>query len=100
MTVVGIVGLGTMGLALAQLFSSQGWEVRGFDSRRDGVTPEEHPSSRQSNFSISSSIADCVRHVDVALEAVAEDVDVKGSVLAEISSHTEGIIASNTSTFM
>jgi 3-hydroxybutyryl-CoA dehydrogenase len=100
MTVVGIVGLGTMGLALAQLFASQNYEVRGFDSRRDEVAPEEHAWSLQENFRLSSSLADCVRDVDVAIEAVAEDADGKNSVLAEISSHTEGIIASNTSTFM
>jgi 3-hydroxybutyryl-CoA dehydrogenase len=100
MTVVGIVGLGTMGLALAQLFTSQNFDVRGFDSRRDGVAPEEHPWSLQHNFSISASLADCVHDVDVTIEAVAEDLDVKRAVLSEISSHTAGIIASNTSTFM
>lgn len=100
MTVVGIVGLGTMGLALAQLFTSQNCEVRGFDSRRDGFSPEEHPWSSQDNFTVSASIAGCVREVDLAIEAVAEDLDVKSAVLAEMSAHTAGIVASNTSTFL
>lgn len=100
MTVIGIVGLGTMGLALAQLFAAQGCEVRGFDPRRDGVAPDGQAWPGQINFSRSSTIAECVRDVDVALEAVAEDLDVKGPVLTEMSSYTEGIVASNTSTFM
>ncbi|SFR91420.1 3-hydroxybutyryl-CoA dehydrogenase [Microbacterium sp. cf046] len=98
--VVGIAGLGTMGLALAELFVSQNIEVRGFDPRRDAIASDEHPWSLRDNFSLSSSLGDCVRDVDLAIEAVVEDVDVKNSVLAEIALHTEGIIASNTSTFM
>lgn len=100
MTVIGIVGLGTMGLALAQLFGSQGSEVRGFDSRKDVGAPEERAWAHRGNFTIASSIAECVQDVEIAIEAVAEDLDVKSSVLAEISSHTAGIVASNTSTFL
>ena len=54
MTVIGIVGLGTMGLALAQLFGSQGSEVRGFDSRKDVGAPEERAWAHRGNFTIAS----------------------------------------------
>ncbi|MGY0390609.1 3-hydroxyacyl-CoA dehydrogenase family protein [Nocardioides sp. WG-D5] len=100
MTAVGIVGLGTMGLALARLFTSQGFDVRGFDTRNNAVSRETHPWSSRDNFTVSSSIAECVRDADLVIEAVAETLEAKRSVLAEISSHTDGIIASNTSTFI
>lgn len=100
MTVVGIVGLGTMGLALARLFTSQDFEVRGFDARVKAISGETHPWSIRDNFTVSSSIAECVRDADLTIEAVAEDLGAKRSVLTEISSATDGIVASNTSTFM
>ena len=99
MTVVGIVGMGTMGLALAHLFAANNCEVRGFDSRRVSVSPEQSWSDHGS-FTISSSIRDCVQDADVVIEAVAEDLDVKRTVLAEMSTYADGILASNTSTFM
>jgi 3-hydroxybutyryl-CoA dehydrogenase len=97
---VGIVGLGTMGLGLAEMFTSQGFEVRGFDPRAGVITPDSHSWALRDNFTFSSSVAECVSGVDLVIEAVAENLEVKKSVLTEISTLTRGIVASNTSTFM
>lgn len=98
--VVAVIGLGTMGRALAQLFAESGLEVRGYDARTDAVAAAQHPWLAKENVSLAAGLADAVRGADVVIEAVAEDLAVKASALAEIAAGTEGIIASNTSTFL
>lgn len=86
-----VVGLGTMGRAIARTLSSHGFDVRGFDPV--GVDAGE-------DFRASASMHECVHDADIVFEAVPEALDVKEAVLREISRSNVGIIASNTSTFM
>ncbi|MEV4669003.1 3-hydroxyacyl-CoA dehydrogenase family protein [Microbacterium sp. LWO12-1.2] len=95
---VAVIGLGTMGIALARLFHDHGLDVRVFDTRVSEAA--SLPASLGTNLRVCASIRECVENAGFVFEAVSEDPAVKESVLREVSRWTTGIIASNTSTFM
>lgn len=88
---IAVVGLGTMGRAIARTLSTHGFDVRGYD-----------PSGARADAGAvtCTTFQDCVEEADLVFEAVPEDLAVKEAVLRKISGSTVGIIASNTSTFM
>ena len=95
---VAVIGLGTMGIAIARLFQDHGLDVHAFDTRASGA--ESLPASAGTNLRVCPSIRECVENADFVFEAVSEDLAVKESVLREVSRWATAIIASNTSTFM
>ncbi|TQL81615.1 3-hydroxyacyl-CoA dehydrogenase family protein [Microbacterium saperdae] len=97
-TRVAVVGLGTMGIAIARLFENHGHEIRVFDTRVQAADPPAPLAGMR--LQICTTIRECVQDADFVFEAVSEDLAVKESVLREVSRWTAGIIASNTSTFM
>jgi 3-hydroxybutyryl-CoA dehydrogenase len=97
-TRVAVIGLGTMGIGIARLFGAQGLDVRVFDPRPSAA--EALISDPGLNLKICETLRECVVNADFVFEAVSEDLAIKESVLREVSRWTEGIVASNTSTFM
>lgn len=97
-TTAAVVGLGTMGRGIARLLRANGLEVVAVD--REPLTPATAASWGLDEVRLASSIAECVDGADIVFEAVFEDLDVKEEVLREISTATDAVIASNTSTFV
>ncbi|QYH35283.1 3-hydroxyacyl-CoA dehydrogenase family protein [Salinibacterium sp. M195] len=89
---VAVIGLGTMGKGISRLLLQADYEVH----VHDPFLADEAPSGAR----VVSSIEECVSGASVVFEAVSEDLDVKAKVLRTISHATDGLIASNTSTFM
>ena len=114
---VGVIGLGTMGAGVAEVCARNGYEVIAVE-----VTPEalqrgratvEHSSARAlergkvteaersdllARISYSLDVED-LRGVDLVVEAVPEDLDLKRSVFAMLDKVTrpDAILATNTS---
>jgi len=107
---VGIIGAGTMGQGIAQVFASNGYRAlitdadrsiaeRGFQRIRERLLKEEQkgrltPEERkqiEDAIVVSEDLKDC----DLIIEAVFEDLETKKSVFRNITSR--GIIATNTS---
>lgn len=91
-TRVAVIGLGTMGKSIARLLLQSGYDVNAYDSIFTDGAP--------AGVYTASSIEECVSGSSVVFEAVSEDLEVKAKVLRMISDTTDGVIASNTSTFM
>jgi len=114
---VGVVGAGTMGAGIAQVAAQQGYEVVMRDVTddlvADGIERIESGLDRQRGDELTDAEADAalervtgttdladLADVDVAVEAVVEDVDVKRDVFADLAEVTDGdvVLATNTST--
>ena len=114
---VGVVGAGTMGAGIAQVAAESGYGVvvrevtadlvaagldrieAGLDRRRgDELTDAEIEAARD-RVTGTTDLAD-LADVDVAVEAVVEDVDVKRDVFADLADVTDedAVLATNTST--
>ncbi|MCG3150158.1 MAG: putative 3-hydroxybutyryl-CoA dehydrogenase [Verrucomicrobiae bacterium] len=105
---IAVLGLGTMGHAIAQVFAQAGYRVRGFDAvpaaratcharlRRNGAAPATVRRLR-----IFDTVAAAVAGADFVLEAVREDLPTKQQLFAELETlvRSQTILASNTSTF-
>jgi 3-hydroxybutyryl-CoA dehydrogenase len=89
-----VVGLGTMGAGIARLLSEHGIDTTVFDT-----SPDAAARDLGGHVTSTPRIEDCVADADIVFEAVFESLDVKREVLGAISAASEGIIASNTSTF-
>lgn len=115
---VAVIGAGTMGAGIAQAAATAGWETRITDARaealpaalagigrtldgavtRGKMTPDDRAAIR-SRITPAGSVAEASRNVDLVIEAVVEDLDVKRQVLAEaarVVSDT-ALLATNTS---
>ena len=107
---IAVVGAGLMGHGIAQVFALAGYEVTITDSHpptldsakariaanlRD-LGDDERALER---VRPATGLADAVREADLVVEAVAEDLEVKQRLFAEIERHVRGdtILASNTS---
>ncbi len=115
---IGIVGAGTMGQRIAFACVTCGKETRLFDifpeateeARRvvkslirervaDGLLEPGIVESASSLMSISPSLKDCVSDVDLAIETVPENIELKRKVFAEIDhyANSETLIGTNSS---
>jgi len=118
---VAVIGSGLMGHGIAQEFATAGYKVRVQDITEEkleqavqnisrnlkllveiGVLSPEIPQSAMDNIYTSTDLEDVVTDVDIAIEAVFEDLALKKQIFGEMDricpEHT--ILASNTSTFM
>jgi len=119
---VAIVGFGTMGSGIAQVFAQAGFTVVAVDVSEEalkrglnlvwegpfglkkaierGKLTEEQAREALSRISSTTSIQEAVRDSDLVIEAVFEDLDVKRKVFKEVddAAPPNAILASNTST--
>ncbi|MDQ6685175.1 MAG: 3-hydroxyacyl-CoA dehydrogenase, partial [Pseudomonadota bacterium] len=115
--IVGIVGAGTMGRGIVQLFAQAGHRVRCFDAQPGASTQAidyvagmigrgvekcrlpaaqfEQTRARMHACTELSQLADC----DVVIEAIVEDLEVKRALFRELEATVgeDAILASNTS---
>ena len=117
MTTVAIIGLGTMGLGLAQVFASAGFQVLATDTHaaaRDAaqarlaealdkrvITGKLAATARAAtlaNFSVTGGMA-ALAPASLAIEAIVEDLSAKQALFAELETilATDAVLATNTS---
>lgn len=117
---IAVIGAGTMGYGIAVAFAAGGWTVRLYD-----VDPEQLEEAGQRVTAALETLAAhdeavcrdidavaarervqkvlelpaAVRDVDIAIEAVPEDLDAKRGVMVDLEEHAPGdaVLASNTS---
>ncbi|MCC6027824.1 MAG: 3-hydroxyacyl-CoA dehydrogenase family protein [Archaeoglobus sp.] len=115
---IGIVGFGLMGSQIAQFFAQQGYDVVAVDSRKEALEKginsikngrfgvkklvEKGKMSESEAEKVISRIRTSVEYsdlkeCDLVIEAVYEDIDLKLKVFREISSISDAVLASNTS---
>ncbi|MCD2100331.1 3-hydroxyacyl-CoA dehydrogenase NAD-binding domain-containing protein [Rhodococcus rhodochrous] len=90
---VGVIGAGTMGAGLAQLFADKGYETVVVDGHPDAL-------ARITDDAILTSTAlDVCADCDLVIEAVYEDMQVKHDLLRELEGlvRPDAILATNTS---
>jgi 3-hydroxyacyl-CoA dehydrogenase len=80
---VGMVGLGTMGGEIAAYLTRRGSRVYGVD-----IAPEARlRAAKQGLSGVYARIDDLPRDLDTVIEAVPEDLSLKGSILQQLSGH-------------
>jgi 3-hydroxybutyryl-CoA dehydrogenase len=116
-TTVGVVGLGTMGAGIAEVFARGGFEVVGVEQspdhletgrrrietsidrarERGRLSLEEHRSIL-ARLRLTSSLSD-LKDCELVIEAVAERLDIKQAVFAKLDSIVapEAVLGTNTS---
>ena len=115
-----VVGAGTMGHGIAQVFSLAGFQVSLTDNDagvlrnaipriqanlrtciEHGFVSEGEATSVPSRITLVSDLAEATAQADFIVEAVFEDLTIKHEVLRELEEHcpVHAIIASNTSSF-
>lgn len=119
---VAVVGFGTMGSGIAQVFAQAGFSVVAVDVSEEvlrrgleniwsgpfglkkaverGRLTEEQAQEAFSRIKTTTSLPEAVKDADLVIEAVFEDLEVKRKVFTEVDSHAppHAILASNTST--
>jgi 3-hydroxybutyryl-CoA dehydrogenase len=116
---VAVLGLGTMGCGIAQVFASAGCEVRGYDeveaarsSARDrarrnlqelseaGMPLRDGTDATLQRLTVVDSEPDAVKGAEFVIEAVREDLAVKQQLFARLEKTVppSTILATNTST--
>ncbi|MCM0619162.1 3-hydroxyacyl-CoA dehydrogenase family protein [Nocardioides bruguierae] len=114
---VGVVGLGTMGAGIAEVFARHGFSVTGVELDEDGVArgrthletstaravergklTEEERAGLLGRISFSTSLKD-LAHADLVVEAAVESMATKKAILAELDDVVapEAVLATNTS---
>ena len=117
---VAVIGAGTMGHGIAQVFATAGLQVALTDSDgetlgkavrriqanletciRCGLVDEDEAAAVPARIALVSNLADAASQADFVVEAVFEDLAVKHEVLRQLEKHcpTDTILASNTSSF-
>jgi 3-hydroxybutyryl-CoA dehydrogenase len=117
---IAVLGLGTMGHGIAQIFASTGHRVRAYDSAaqarnslkdrirgnldqkaRLGLSPGLDPDAVLDRIEIVSELEPSVQGADFVVEAVREDLPTKKDLFKRLEDlvSEETILASNTSTF-
>lgn len=105
---IAVLGLGTMGHGIAQVFAAAGYRVRGFDdvpAARDSLHARVRNNGAKTatlkRIQVFDTVAAAVTGAHFVLEAVREDLPTKQKIFAEIEAvvSPKAILASNTSTF-
>ena len=119
---VAVVGFGTMGTGIAQVFAQSGFEVVAVDVSEEvlrrgletiasgpfglrrlverGRITEEQMRDILSRIKTTTNLAEAVSSADLVIEAVFEDLEVKRKVFREVDTYAprHAVLASNTST--
>jgi 3-hydroxyacyl-CoA dehydrogenase len=117
---VAVLGLGTMGVGITQVFALAGCSVRAFDpqegarqcalermrteleqTRDAGITPPEAIEPALARITICESEADALQDAEFMTEAVIENLEIKQELFNRIEAFAPErcILASNTSTY-
>lgn len=107
---IAVIGAGLMGAGIAQVFISQGKQVRVYDPvesslksladrLRQNLDLVKQPYDCLANLSISNSLSETVRGADIVFEAAPEQLEVKRSIFRDLLPlvKDDAILASNTS---
>lgn len=115
---VAVLGAGTMGSGIAQVFAQAGCEARLFDSQPEalrrasqriaeywrrgvekGKTTPEQQEKWQGNLHLREGLSSAVHDADLVVEAVPEDMRLKQKVFAEVdgAAPAHALLATNTS---
>jgi len=114
---VGVIGFGSMGSGIAQVFAMNKYEVNVFDISEESINRgienikwslgkfkekgqlSEDPNSILSRIKITKNLADVCKDADLIIEAVFENADIKTILFKEIEKYASNaaIIVSNTS---
>jgi 5-formyl-3-hydroxy-2-methylpyridine 4-carboxylate dehydrogenase len=114
MTKMALIGSGTMGPGIVATMSRGGFEVRVFDSSPDvreriagdaevafGVLERigGQAAAQRGAVTVFDNLAEAVAGVDLVIEAVPENAEIKAAVFADLDKHApaHAILASNTS---
>jgi 5-formyl-3-hydroxy-2-methylpyridine 4-carboxylate dehydrogenase len=114
MTKAALVGSGTMGPGIVATLSRGGFEVRVFDSSpdaRDRITGDAEvafgvleriggkAAPERGGVTVFDNLAEAVAGVDLVIEAVPENAEIKATVFRDLDKHApaNAILASNTS---
>jgi 3-hydroxyacyl-CoA dehydrogenase len=116
---VAVLGAGTMGHGIAQVFGHGGYKVKLLDIDADrllnamdtissnldllvrkGVTTEEKKTATTANITTTLDLEEACRQADFVIEAVPEDLELKKSLFKQVQDicPADSITASNTST--
>ncbi|MGI8645848.1 MAG: 3-hydroxyacyl-CoA dehydrogenase family protein, partial [Nocardioides sp.] len=114
---IGVIGLGTMGAGIAEVFARKGFSVIGVELNETGVTRGrehlEHPTGRAvsrgkiteteqteilDRITLSTDLKD-LAHADLVVEAVVESLEAKTGIFRALDAivDPEAILATNTS---
>ncbi|HET9649436.1 MAG TPA: 3-hydroxybutyryl-CoA dehydrogenase [Microlunatus sp.] len=114
---VAVVGLGTMGAGIAEVFARNGWDVAGIEVAEAALDRGRAILGRSTDRAVATGKLTAhdrdallgrvsfgtdlaaVADADVVVEAVVEDLDVKTTIFAELDRRTrpEALLATNTS---
>lgn len=115
MAVIGVVGLGVMGLGIAQLYAAAGHRVIATDtfapareaavSRLQGALAPRVAAGKMTAAKMAALLAQievaddlaALAPADLIIEAIAEDLGAKQALFAKLETISSGILASNTS---
>ena len=89
---IALIGAGLMGAGLSTVFDTAGWTVSAYDVDRAALS--RLASARQAD-----SLTDAVQDADLVIEAVAERLEVKQAVFADLVRHAppQAVLATNSS---
>ena len=114
---IGVVGLGTMGAGIAEVFSREGFHVVGVEVSEDslargrqhlehstaravarGKLSEEDQQALLGRITLTTNLAD-LKEADLVVEAVVESLDIKKSIFRRLEEIVapEAVLATNTS---
>lgn len=117
---IAVIGAGTMGHGIAQVFALAGFQVALTDRDEQvlekakpriqanlatcldhGFVDEDRAAAAPARIALASNLADAVSQADFIVEAVFENLDVKREVLRQLEAHcpAHAIITSTTSSF-
>ncbi len=117
---IAVIGAGTMGHGIAQVFALAGFQVALTDRDEQvlekakpriqanlatcldhGSVDEDRAAAAPARIALASNLADAVSQADFIVEAVFENLDVKSEVLRQLEAHcpAHAIITSTTSSF-
>ncbi|WP_214630401.1 3-hydroxyacyl-CoA dehydrogenase family protein [Paenibacillus agaridevorans] len=99
---IGVLGAGTMGLAIASLFAEHGYEVSLYEPNDEMLRSVKNRLNKGTlNIQLTNNFEKAVAKADLIIECVPEQLTVKREVYRQLASaiRPEAIVASNTSTF-
>ncbi|MEQ4483393.1 3-hydroxyacyl-CoA dehydrogenase family protein [Cohnella silvisoli] len=96
-----VLGAGTMGLGIAKLFASHGFDVSLYDPNIQSLSESSLQAAKALSIVVYSDFEKAVATADLIVEAVPEQLNLKHDVFRklEVLIKPTAIVASNTSTF-
>lgn len=102
---IAVLGAGTMGSRIAQLFAAHGYAAVLYDPNESALRAAgqrmQLPEKTEAPLTYTSDLYEAVRDADLILEAAPEQLELKRALYAQIAPaiKPDAIVASNTSTY-